>query len=78
VARTDLHTAPTAQRDRTQIHLVCAHALACTEGADGRADRRHRAREARAWGWLQTVTSGVGARASLPILCSSQALGSPL
>ena len=40
MAWTDLHIAPTAQRDRTQIVLVCAHALACTEGVGGRAERR--------------------------------------
>jgi len=44
VARTDLHIAPTAQRDRTQIVLVCAHTLARTEGFDGRAERRRCAR----------------------------------
>jgi len=40
VAWTDLHIAPTAQRDCTQVVLVCAHALACTEGVGGRAERR--------------------------------------
>jgi len=33
----DLHIAPTAQRDRTQIILACAHALAATEGVGGRS-----------------------------------------
>ena len=40
MAWTDLHIAPAAQRDCTQIVLVCAYELACTEGADGREERR--------------------------------------
>jgi hypothetical protein len=36
VAWTDLHIAPTAQPDRSQIVLVCAHTLARTEGVGGR------------------------------------------